>query len=98
MLRKLLMRYVRSHKAQAHEKILRAAAPMLREQGPEKISVDALMREAGLTHGGFYAHFKSRDAMMAETLKTIFDQSERKYHLLGDGLPPRKALLTLVTW
>lgn len=92
------MRSKRSQKAEVHERILRAAARMMRASGPEKISVDALMRKAGLTHGGFYAHFKSRDAMVVETLGVMFGESERAMHLLFDGLPPRQALTKFINW
>ena len=92
------MRQRRSQKVEAHERILRAAARMMRARGPEKISVDALMRKAGLTHGGFYAHFKSRDAMVAETLGVMFGDSVRAMHLLFDGLPPRQALSKFINW
>jgi TetR/AcrR family transcriptional repressor of nem operon len=90
------MRFKHSQKAEAHERILRAAAQMMRDCGPEKISVDGLMRKAGLTHGGFYAHFKSRDAMVAETLQAIFAEVERAYHLTCDDLSPREALTTYI--
>jgi len=92
------MRTKRAQKSEAHERILRAAARMMRDSGPERISVDSLMRKAGLTHGGFYAHFKSRDAMVAETLGAIFSESLRSMHMLFDGLPPRQALTKFINW
>jgi TetR/AcrR family transcriptional repressor of nem operon len=53
-------------KEQTHERILRAAARAIRKHGYEGVGVAEVMREAGLTHGGFYAHFESRDALLAE--------------------------------
>jgi TetR/AcrR family transcriptional repressor of nem operon len=52
--------------------ILTAAARAIREQGPDRISVVAVMRAAGLTHGGFYAHFESKEALVAEAIAMMF--------------------------
>ncbi len=54
-----------SKKEQTRERILRAAARALRMHGYEGVGVADVMKEAGLTHGGFYAHFDSRDALLA---------------------------------
>jgi TetR/AcrR family transcriptional repressor of nem operon len=50
------------------------------------------MREADLTHGGFYAHFPSKDAFLTEALKEILGQSADKRRQLTEGLSPREAL------
>jgi TetR/AcrR family transcriptional regulator, transcriptional repressor for nem operon len=44
----------------------------LREKGPDRLSVAEVMQAAGLTHGGFYAHFKSKDALLVEALSAAF--------------------------
>ncbi|MET0195131.1 MAG: TetR/AcrR family transcriptional regulator [Hyphomicrobiaceae bacterium] len=54
-----------SKKEQTRERILRAAARAIRKRGYEGVGVADVMKEAGLTHGGFYAHFESRDALLA---------------------------------
>jgi TetR/AcrR family transcriptional repressor of nem operon len=54
-----------SKKAETRERILRAAARAIRKHGYEGVGVADVMKEAGLTHGGFYAHFESRDALLA---------------------------------
>src|SRR5438477_8713453 len=54
-----------SRKEETRERILRAAARAIRKHGYEGVGVADVMKEAGLTHGGFYAHFKSRDALLA---------------------------------
>jgi len=92
------MRYKGSHKADAHERIMRVAKSMIRARGPEKMSVDALMGKAGLTHGGFYAHFKSRDAMVAETVAAVFNEVADIMHQKFDGMPPKEALLEFINW
>jgi TetR/AcrR family transcriptional regulator, transcriptional repressor for nem operon len=55
----------RSKKEETRERILRAAARAIRKHGYEGVGVADVMKEAGLTHGGFYAHFQSRDALLA---------------------------------
>ena len=54
-----------SKKEETRERILRAAARAIRKHGYEGVGVADVMKEVGLTHGGFYAHFKSRDALLA---------------------------------
>ena len=57
-----------SKKELTHARILDAAARAIRRNGFEGVGVADVMKEAGLTHGGFYAHFESREAMLAEAL------------------------------
>jgi TetR/AcrR family transcriptional repressor of nem operon len=92
------MRYKRSHKADTHERIMRVAKTMIRTRGPERMSVDALMGKAGLTQGGFYAHFKSRDAMVAETVASVFEEVADIVQQKFGGMPPRNALLAFIDW
>ena len=54
-----------SRKEETRERILRAAARAIRKHGYEGVGIADVMKEAGLTHGGFYAHFESRDALLA---------------------------------
>ena len=54
-----------SRKEETRERILRAAARAIRKHGYEGVGVADVMKDAGLTHGGFYAHFESRDALLA---------------------------------
>jgi TetR/AcrR family transcriptional repressor of nem operon len=64
----MAMRYAADHKPQTRQRILTAAARVFRRQGFQAGSVDDVMAEAGLTAGGFYAHFKSKDALFAAAL------------------------------
>src|SRR5258705_3204423 len=59
------MKKTATRKEEARERILRAAARAIRKHGYEGVGVAEVMKEAGLTHGGFYAHFESRDALLA---------------------------------
>src|ERR1700719_3613311 len=90
------MRYSETHKAETHAKLVKLAGRALREKGPEKLAVAELMQAAGLTHGGFYAHFKSKDALLAEALDGVFEESKRKFRHVTDGLPPRHALSSYI--
>src|SRR4051812_35369906 len=56
----------RSRKEASHERIVDVAARAIRRSGYAGTGVADIMKEAGLTHGGFYAHFASRDALLAE--------------------------------
>jgi len=58
-----------SRREQSHARILDAAGRALRRQGYAGVGVAEVMKEAGLTHGGFYAHFKSRDALLAAAIE-----------------------------
>lgn len=62
-------------KAETHERIVRAAARAVRQHGYAGVSVADVMKDAGLTHGGFYAHFASREAMLAEALECAGQES-----------------------
>jgi TetR/AcrR family transcriptional regulator, transcriptional repressor for nem operon len=62
------MRYAAGHREQTRAKILRAAGKVFRRQGYHAAGVDKVMEEAGLTAGGFYAHFASKEALLAEVL------------------------------
>jgi TetR/AcrR family transcriptional repressor of nem operon len=62
---------------QSHGRILDAAARALRRQGYAGVGVAEVMKEAGLTHGGFYAHFKSRDALLAAAIEHAAADSAR---------------------
>src|SRR5438128_5623310 len=60
------MKVSREQAAQNRERILDAAAQLFRQRGFEGIGVADLMKQAGLTHGGFYGHFSSKDDLIAE--------------------------------
>jgi TetR/AcrR family transcriptional repressor of nem operon len=90
------MRYAETHRDETHRKLLKVAAAELRDKGPDRLGVAEVMKTAGLTHGGFYAHFKSKDALLSETLEEIFAQSQRRVDRMLDGLPPKHALATYI--
>jgi AcrR family transcriptional regulator len=87
-----------SRHQQSHERILDAAARAVRRSGVAGVGVAEVMKEAGLTHGGFYAHFESREALLAEALEHAGKQSgtrtrERMRVRLDAGESPFSALV-----
>jgi TetR/AcrR family transcriptional repressor of nem operon len=70
------MRYSKEHKAETRRKILDAAGRLFKEHGYGGIGVDAIMAEVGLTAGGFYAHFPSKEALFAEAMSVALDKSD----------------------
>ncbi|CAH0193814.1 putative HTH-type transcriptional regulator Rv0196 [Massilia sp. Bi118] len=84
---------------QSHERILDAAARAVRRSGVAGVGVAEVMKEAGLTHGGFYAHFESRDALLAEALEHAGSRSnanvrERMRARMEAGESPLRALVS----
>lgn len=68
------MRYAEDHKAQTHKRILHEAASRFRREGIGGTGLQPLMKSLGLTHGGFYAHFKSKDDLVEKALRCAADQ------------------------
>jgi len=90
------MRYARNHKAATHEKILQGAVMRLKENGPAGIAIAELMEETGLTHGGFYAHFKSRDALIEESFRDALDSIARRWRARAEKAPRGDGLAAIV--
>jgi TetR/AcrR family transcriptional regulator, transcriptional repressor for nem operon len=67
------------HKAQTRARIIEAAARAFRERGVGQVGIADIMRDAGLTHGGFYAHFPNKDALVAEAAMRGLDDSRRAF-------------------
>ena len=70
------MRYEQEHRARTHERIVKNAARQFRAEGLNGPGVIKLMKASGLTHGGFYKHFRSKDDLMVEAV----DESVREIH------------------
>jgi TetR/AcrR family transcriptional repressor of nem operon len=90
------MRYSKEHKQETHTRIVRKASVRLREKGAHGIGVADLMREAGLTHGGFYAHFDSREALVIEAFGYAMDRSMEHWRKAAAQTPPEKRFATIV--
>ena len=84
------MRYPKDQKRITHQAILAAAGRVFRKRGYVGSGVDAVMAEAGLTAGGFYSHFRNKEALFAEVLECAIHESSEFYsEMIGDvsGLP-----------
>jgi TetR/AcrR family transcriptional repressor of nem operon len=81
------MRYVAAQKAETREKLVREAAARMRSHGPDGVGVADIMRGIGLTHGGFYAHFESKDDLIAQAVAQMFTESAARYARLLEGKP-----------
>jgi TetR/AcrR family transcriptional regulator, transcriptional repressor for nem operon len=90
------MRYSKEHKFQTHARIVKKASVKLREKGAHGIGVADLMKDAGLTHGGFYAHFDSRDALVIEAFTHAMDRSTARWRKLSEETPVEKRLSKIV--
>jgi TetR/AcrR family transcriptional repressor of nem operon len=90
------MRYSREHKQETHDRIVKKASVRLREKGAHGIGVADLMKEAGLTHGGFYAHFDSREALVIEAFAYAMDRSMEHWRKITDEATPEKRLALIV--
>ncbi|MBR1176188.1 TetR/AcrR family transcriptional regulator [Bradyrhizobium sp. KB893862 SZCCT0404] len=86
------MRYSREHKQETHDRIVKKASVRLREKGAHGIGVADLMKEAGLTHGGFYAHFDSREALVIESFAYAMDRSMEHWRKITGEASPEKRL------
>src|SRR5262249_19204910 len=69
------MRYDENHKARTRARVLAEAAAAIRSKGVERVGVADGMAGAGLTHGGFYAHLRSKGGLAAQALTPLFDPS-----------------------
>ena len=90
------MRYSKEHKLETHARIVKKASVRLREKGAHGIGVADLMKDAGLTHGGFYAHFDSREALVIEAFAHAMDRSTERWRKLAEQMPPEQRLATIV--
>jgi len=81
-----------SRKEATHERIVEVAARAIRRSGYDGTGVAGIMKEAGLTHGGFYAHFPSRDAMLAKAGDRAGAESVALAAHIAATAPPGEAL------
>lgn len=90
------MRYSKEHKLETHARIVQKASVRLREKGAHGVGVADLMKEAGLTHGGFYAHFSSREQLLVEAFAYAMDRSTERWRKLAAETPREQRLALIV--
>ncbi|MFL9992106.1 TetR/AcrR family transcriptional regulator [Paraburkholderia sediminicola] len=94
--RSFTMRYPPEHKEETRTRIVNAAAKAFRKHGLDGVGVAQLMKGAKLTHGGFYAHFKSKDALIVDAIDAAFDQMTARLEAIVSEAPAdqrRRAVL-----
>ena len=87
-----------SRKEATHERIVAAAARAIRRSGYSGTGVADIMKDVGLTHGGFYAHFASREAMLAEAADRAGAESVATLTRVAAAAPPQDALRSMIAF
>src|SRR5580698_9201924 len=90
------MRYRPEHKAEIHQKIVKDASRRIRSEGITGAGVAAVMQDAGLTHGGFYKHFGSKDELLMESLSEAFQDIAGRLAHAAEQSPPETAWKAIV--
>lgn len=91
-----MIRVAPSRKEATHERIVEAASRAIRRSGYGGTGVAGIMKDVGLTHGGFYAHFDSREAMLAEAADRAGAQGVAALAQIAAAAPPQEALQALL--
>ena len=90
------MRYRPEHKAEVHEKIVKDASARIRTEGLTGAAVSTVMRDTGLTHGGFYKHFESKDELLLESLIEAFREIIDRLTRAAEAAQPEVAWKAIV--
>lgn len=90
------MRYAPEHKAETHRKIVKDASRRVRAEGITGAAVSAVMRDAGLTTGGFYKHFENKDELLIESLSEAFHEIAGRLAQVAESSKPETAWKAIV--
>lgn len=90
------MRETTQRRTETRQRILDAAGLLFRAHGIDGVGVDAVMRQAGLTHGGFYLHFASKEALAAEVARSLLEQAASRWDQLSRSSGQEAALRQIV--
>lgn len=90
------MRYSKDHKAETHMRIVEKASERFRAEGIDNVGVASLMQSVGLTVGGFYAHFGSKDDLIAEACAYGFAATNERFKTYVESRRPGRQLKSLV--
>jgi TetR/AcrR family transcriptional repressor of nem operon len=90
------MRYRPEHKVEIHQKIVKDASRRVRTEGITGAAVSAVMLDAGLTHGGFYKHFGSKEELLMESLSEAFQETADRLAHVGEQSQPKTAWKAIV--
>lgn len=86
------MRYEVDYKAKTRKRVLNESARTLRSEGIQGMGVASVMAKAGLTHGAFYAHFESKEALIAETIQEMALLVRGRFDAITTGMAPAEAI------
>lgn len=92
------MRYEPEHKTQTRDRIVRNAARKVRAEGLSGPGVGSVMKASGLTVGGFYKHFRSKDELLAEAIAQGFSEFSEKVFASLESTPPESRWKEIVRW
>lgn len=92
----IVVRYLPQHKLETHRKIVKDASRRVRAEGLNGAAVSAVMKDAGLTHGGFYKHFGSKDDLLLESLREGFREIEETLAHAAEHSQPGEAWKAIV--
>jgi TetR/AcrR family transcriptional repressor of nem operon len=90
------MRYRPEHKLETHQRIVKDASRRVRAEGLNGAAVATVMRDTGLTHGGFYKHFESKDELLVESLSEAFREITDTLVRAAEESPRAEAWKTVV--
>jgi TetR/AcrR family transcriptional repressor of nem operon len=90
------VRYSLEHKTRNHEKILSVAACSFRQHGGDTSGIGTVMKKVGLTKGGFYRHFKSKDDLFVEAVARAFDEMGSAMVEVARSAPQGQALRAII--
>jgi TetR/AcrR family transcriptional repressor of nem operon len=90
------MRYSLQHKAQNHQNILTVAARSFREHGADSSGIGTVMKKVGLTKGGFYRHFASKDDLFVEAMARAFEEMASRVLEIAKSAPEGRALRSII--
>lgn len=85
------MRVSQEEKDRSHQRVITSAARLVRELGIDGASVSDIMKDAGLTHGGFYKHFESKEALLIAALDQAFEETAARIGSGPDSFGPSGA-------
>ena len=92
------MRYSSQHKQETRARVLQAAASAIRARGPNGVAVTEIMARAGLTHGGFYAHFGSKNDLVGQAVATMFDEVRDRIATVGSVGAAKTSLRNILAY
>ena len=90
------MRYRPGQKQITRERVLKAAAGAIRSEGADRVSVVGIMSEVGLTHGGFYSHFASREDLITAAIGQMFRECQERLRRETLARPPEEGLAAYI--